>query len=71
MPALRKMAQFLEHKADLGCSQCTFKAEREHDTTGASGRMSYLTLKMVPIRMRDDVLAQAGKRHLSSKVQAK
>ena len=24
---------------------------KEHDTTGASGKMSYLTLKMAPIRM--------------------
>ena len=69
MPAVRKVSQFLGHKADLGCSQCTFKPEREHDTTGASGKMSYL---MAPIRMRDDVLAQAEEyQKASSKVQAK
>ncbi|KAL5488744.1 hypothetical protein EMCRGX_G017731 [Ephydatia muelleri] len=72
MPALRKVSQFLGHKADLGCSRCTFKAEREHDTTGASGKMSYLTLKMAPIRMKDDVLVQAEQyQKASSKVQAK
>ena len=27
MLALRKVSQFLGHKADLGCSWCTFKAE--------------------------------------------
>ena len=69
MPALRNVSQFL---ADLGCSQCTFKAEREyHHTTGASGKMSYLTLNMAPIR-RGDVLAQAEEyQKASSKVQAK
>ena len=72
MPALRKVSQILGHKANLGCSRCTFKAEREHDTTGASGKMSFLTLKVAPIRMRDDVLAQAEEyQKSSSKVQAK
>ena len=42
MPALRKVSQFLGHKADLGCSRCTFTAEREPSTRGASGKMSYL-----------------------------
>ena len=34
MSALRKVAQFLGHKADLGCSRCTFKAEREPGNQG-------------------------------------
>ena len=42
MPALRKVAQFLGHKADLGCSHCTFKAEREPGKQGASGKMRLL-----------------------------
>ena len=41
MPALRKVSQFLGYKADLGCSHCTFSAEREPSTRGASGEMSY------------------------------
>ena len=41
----------------FGTHGYSFKAVQEHDTTGASGKMSYLTLKMAPIRMRDDVLA--------------
>ena len=43
MPALRKVAQFLGHKADLGCSRCVFQAEREPGKKGASGKMSYVT----------------------------
>lgn len=43
LPALRKITQFLGHKADLGCSRCKFKAERELGTRGATGRMSYYT----------------------------
>ena len=43
MSALRKFAQFLSHKADLGCFRCTFKAEREPGKQGASGKMSYCT----------------------------
>ena len=66
------MSQFLGHKADLGCSRCTFKAEREHDKTGASGKRSYLTPKMAPIRMKDYVLVQAKQyQKASSMVQAK
>ena len=33
---MRKVAQFLGHKADLGCSRCTFKAKREPGKHGAS-----------------------------------
>ena len=43
MPAMRKLTQFLGHKADLGCSKCKFSARREPGTQGASGRMSSLT----------------------------
>ena len=43
MPALRKVSQFLGHKADFRCSRCTFSAEREPSTRGASGKMSYFT----------------------------
>ena len=42
MSALRKVAQFLGHKADLGCSRCVFQAEREPGKKGASGKMSYV-----------------------------
>ena len=28
MPALRKVSQYLGHKADLGCPRCNFMAER-------------------------------------------
>ena len=37
LPALRKITQFLGHKADLGCSRCKFQAQREPGTVGASG----------------------------------
>ena len=39
LPALRKITQFMGHKADLGCSRCKFRAKREPGTRGASGRM--------------------------------
>ena len=41
MAALQKVSQLLGYKADLGCSQFTFEAERDHHTTGASGKISY------------------------------
>lgn len=43
LPAIRKVTQFLGHKADLGCHRCKFRAEREPGTRGASGKMSYYT----------------------------
>ena len=43
LPALRKITQFLGHKADLGCHICKIRALREPGTIGASGRMSYYT----------------------------
>ena len=61
LPAMRKVTQFLGHKADLGCSRCKFKAEREPGTTGASGRMSYFTSKSASCdaRTHEQVLEQA------------
>ena len=59
MPALRKVSQFLGHKADLGCSRCTFKAEREPSTRGASGKMSYFTCSEAPSRTMEEVRIQA------------
>lgn len=41
LPAMRKISQFLGHKADLGCTRCKFMAQREPHTTGASGKMCY------------------------------
>ena len=43
MPAMKKVTQFLGHKADYGCSRCLFQAEREESSRGASGNMSYQT----------------------------
>lgn len=59
MPAMRKLIQFLGHKADLGCSRCKFSAEREPDTQGASGRMSYLTTSASTARSHTEVAQQA------------
>eukprot|EP00731_Ephydatia_muelleri_P008580 Em0004g918a len=59
MPALRKVSQFLGHKADLGCSRCTFTAEREPSTRGASGKMSYFTQSEAPSRTMEQVRIQA------------
>ena len=59
MPAMRKLTQFLGHKADLGCSKCKFSARREPGTQGASGRMSYLTTSRCTSRTHDEVLRQA------------
>ena len=59
MPAMEKVAQFLGHKADYGCSKCLFQAEREESSQGASGKMSYLTSSMHALpRNREQVLAQ-------------
>ena len=58
MPALRKVAQFLGHKADLGCSRCTFKVEREPGKQGASGKMSYCTRSYAPQRTKAQTLIQ-------------
>ena len=59
MPALRKVAQFLGHKADLGCSCCTFRAEREPGKQGASGKMSYCTWSYASQRTKAQTLIQA------------
>lgn len=59
MPALRKVSQFLGHKADLGCSRCTFKAERDPTVSGASGKMSYYTPAAAPLRTMAQILGQA------------
>ena len=40
MPALRKIYQFLGHKADLGCLRCMFMAERDTTMKGASRETS-------------------------------
>ena len=58
MPALRKLTQFLGHKANLGCSRCKFVAEREPGTVGASGKMSYFTKSLVPDRRHNEVVQQ-------------
>ena len=65
-PALRKVAQFLGCKADLGCSRCTFKAERELGKQGASGKMSYCTRSYAPRRTKAQTLIQA-KEYLTAK----
>ena len=59
MSALRKVSQFLGHKADLGCSRCTYMAEREHSTRGASGTMSYFTWSEASGRTMEQVRIQA------------
>ena len=60
LPALRKVTQFLGHKADLGCTRCKFRAEREPNTTGASGKMSYFTTTHVEERSHEEVVRQAA-----------
>ena len=59
LPALRKVTQFLGHKADLGCSRCKFSAEREKGARGARGRMSYYTSSRCTDRTHDEVVLQA------------
>ena len=59
MPALRKVSQFLGHKADLGCSRCTFMAEREPSTRGACGKMSYFTRSEASGRTMEQVRIHA------------
>ncbi len=50
------MTQFLGHKADLGCSRCKFRAEREPGSVGASGKMSYFTPVSSQSRIHDQVV---------------
>ena len=59
LPALRKLTQFLGHKADHGCSRCKFQAQREPGTAGASGRMSYATTSSCEERTHNEVAQQA------------
>lgn len=59
LPAIRKITQFLGHKADLGCTRCKFMAQREPHTTGASGKMSYFTPSACEERNHLEVKAQA------------
>ena len=59
MPALRKVSQYLGHKADLGCSRCNFMAERDLTKKGASGKMSYYTCVAAPDRTNAQVRDQA------------
>lgn len=59
LPAMRKVTQFLGHKADLGCSRCKFRAEREPGTIGASGRMCYFTPHSSAGRSHEEVVQQA------------
>ena len=58
LPAVRKVTQFLGHKADLGCSRCKFRAEREPGSTGASGKMSYFTSSSSARRTHEEVVDQ-------------
>ena len=59
LPAMRKLTQFLGHKANLGCSRCKFRAEREPGTVGASGRMCYFTPSHgCPQRKHSEVVRQ-------------
>ncbi|KAL5506447.1 hypothetical protein EMCRGX_G008084 [Ephydatia muelleri] len=59
MPALRKVSQFVSHKADYGCSRCKFKAEREPSMRGSSGNMSYLTSIVAPNRTKEETTSQS------------
>ena len=60
LPAIRKITQFLGHKADLGCTRCKFRAEREAGTVGASGSMSYYTPKASEPRNHQQVCLQGN-----------
>ena len=66
MPALRNVAQFLGHKADLRCSRSMLKAEREPGKHSASGKMSYCTRSYAPRRTKAQTLMKA-KEYLSAK----
>ena len=66
LPALRKITQFLGHKADLGCTRCKFHAEREPGTRGASGRMSYYTGSNTVARNHSETVAQANEHRLAT-----
>jgi hypothetical protein len=66
LPALRKVTQFLGHKADLGCSRCNFRAEREPGTIGASGKMSYFTKGTCAARNHSETIAQAIEHQLAT-----
>lgn len=59
LPAIRKMTRFLGHKANLGCTRCKFRTEREPGTSGASGRMSYFTPSVIEGRNHEEVSRQA------------
>lgn len=61
LPAIRKVTQFLSHKADYGCSRCKFSAKREPGTAGASGRMSYYAPSDCEPRSHKEVNRQADK----------
>ena len=65
LPAMRKITQFLGHKADFGCSRCKFQAEREPGTVGASGKMSYYTSTSITARTHEEVLPHEQKPHVS------
>ena len=59
LPAVRKVTQFLGHKANLGCARCKFRAEREPGTVGATGKMSYYTSTTSESRNHEEVAEQA------------
>lgn len=67
LSAIRKISQFLGHKADFGCSRCKFKAEREPHTIGASGKMSYFTLKKGLMQKLFHKLENLKKQHQKQK----
>ena len=52
MPVLRKISQFLGHKADLECSRCMSMAERDPTKKGASGKMSYMLQHKVELMLK-------------------
>ena len=71
LPALRKITQFLGHKADLGCHVCTFRAQREPGTIGAAGKMSYYTPSTNEHRKNDEIRTQGREfREAETKVAA-
>ena len=71
LPALRKITQYLGHKADLGCHLCKFRATREPHTRGASGKMSYYSPTRCEPRRDKEVRQQADEyRAATTKVAA-
>ena len=68
MPAIRKVSQFLGHKAYKGCNICQISGEREYDEEGnPTGRMSYYSKSCKFVRRTQKEVMRQSQEYCSAR----